>query len=833
MEKRTLLIDGNSLANRAFYALPFLTTPKGKPSGAVFGFMNILVKIISEERPDGILVAFDHARKTFRNEIFKDYKATRKETPSELISQFPEIKKLLEQMNITIVEQEGIEADDILGTAVKNISGKKIILSGDRDLLQLISDDTEVWLTMKGVSVVNKIDTQNLKTQFNLSPSQVVDLKALMGDSSDNIPGVSGVGEKTAQKLIDEFGSLDGVYQNIDKISGKLKEKLVEGKGSAYLSYELATIKTDCSLNVDFNNLSYDFPFSSSVQKSFKDFAFGSLLKRNDLFGDSIIVEDKTRILLDSTEKIDEFIASIKDKLAFNFEKMEFAVSPGKIYYLSPTFDMFMANISLGDLILKMQPIFENEKILKFTISTKKDLHKLGEMGVGFANYFDLKLASYLIHTGQSGEFVSDSCDEWFALKDVLLQDLKKMDLTDLYFNLELPLTEVLYRMERDGFKIDESQLEQLDQEFTSKLETLTKEIYNEAGEEFNINSPKQVAEILFDKLQLFAYSNKKRSTGIEVLEELKYAHPIVELIINYRKYQKLKSTYIDVYKHICQEKGSIIHTSFHQSLTNTGRLSSSDPNLQNIPTNDEEGRSLRKIFVSKFDGGCLVSADYNQIELRLLADMSNETKLIEIYKQGEDIHTATACQIFGVKPQDVTQKMRREAKAVNFGIIYGISDYGLSQNIKVSRKSAKEYIDSYFEKYPKVKEFSENNIKFAKENGFIKTKYGRIRHIPELQSSNYNVRTFGERVAMNMPLQGTASDIIKMSMLKVENLLKKQNLKSELILQIHDELVLDVYPGEEEKVLKLLHEAMENWINLKVPLPISINFGKNLLECK
>lgn len=833
MEKRTLLIDGNSLANRAFYALPFLTSPKGKPSGAIFGFVNILVKIISEERPDGILVAFDHARQTFRNSLFEGYKATRKQTPPELIAQFPEIKKVLNLMNITVVEQEGVEADDILGTASKTVSGKKIILSGDRDLLQLIGADTEVWLTMKGVSVVNKIDERALKSQFNLKPSQVIDLKALMGDASDNIPGVSGVGEKTAQKLINEYGSLDGVYANINKISGKLKEKLENDKDMAYLSYKLATIKTDCQLDVNFENLSYDFPFSAQVQNFFKDYAFGSLLKRNDLFGDGFIVEDKTRVLLDSIEKIDAFIASIKDKLAYNLEKMEFSTNTGKIYYLSPTFDMFMANISLGDLILKLKPIFESSAVTKLTMSAKSDMHKLSELSVKLTNFFDLKLASYLLHTGEASYALSDSCDEWFHLKEIFVSDLQKAQLENLYYNLELPLAEVLFGMERDGFKIDEAGLDVLDKEFSEKLALLTQEIFAEAGEEFNINSPKQVAGILFDKLGLVAYANKKRSTGIDVLEELKYSHPIVEKIIQYRKYQKLKSTYIDVYKRICAEKGSIIHTSFHQALTNTGRISSSDPNLQNIPTNDDEGKVLRRIFISKFEGGSLVSADYNQIELRLLADMSGEEKLIEIYQRGEDIHTATACQIFNVPPEQVSPRMRREAKAVNFGIIYGISDYGLSQNIKVSRKSAKDYIDSYFARYPKVKEFSENNIAFAKENGYIKTKYGRIRRIPELKSSNFNLRTFGERVAMNMPLQGTASDIIKMSMLKVEKLLKQENLKSQLILQIHDELVLDVFPGEEEKVTLILHEAMENWIKLKVPLPISLNFGKNLLECK
>lgn len=830
---KILLIDGNSLANRAFYALPFLADPKGRPSGAVFGFTNILVKMITEEHPDGIIVAFDHARKTFRNNLYVEYKGTRKETPPELLQQFPLIKQLLQQMGIKVIEQDGIEADDIIGTCAKTLNGKKIILSGDRDLLQLISDDTEVWLTMKGVSIVNKIGKKELKATFRLNPEQVVDLKALMGDASDNIPGVAGVGEKTALKLIEEYGSLDNIYKKIHTVSGKLKEKLIAGKEMAYLSKTLATIKTDCALEDDIKDCGYQFPFSEKVRQSFKDFAFSSLLKRSDLFGNDIIVEQKNRKMIDCAEVLDVFVSSINSTLCYDLHKMEFSIKSGEIYYLSPTFDMFTMGITLEDVLTKLKPVFEDKNILKITADAKGDMHKLMALGIKLTGFFDVNLAAYLIHAGEAGKTVSQECDEYFALRQALNEKLTAYNLENLYYNLELPLCEVLFEMEEAGFKIDEKSLKLLDEEFSAKLENLTKQIIEEAGEEFNINSPKQVAHILFDKLGLVAFNNKKKSTGIDVLSELKYAHPIVDKIIQYRKYQKLKSTYIDVYLRICADKGDIIHTSFHQTLTNTGRISSSDPNLQNIPTNDDEGKALRKIFVSKFDGGHLISADYNQIELRLLADMSGEQKLIDIYNKGEDIHTMTACQIFGVEPSQVTTKMRREAKAVNFGIIYGISDYGLSQNIKVSRQSAKEYIESYFAKYPAVKYFGENNVAFAKEHGYIKTKYGRIRHIPELKSSNFNLRNFGERVAMNMPLQGTASDIIKMSMLKVSAALKENNLKSELILQIHDELVLDVYPGEEQQVEKLLHSAMESWVKLKVPLPISLNMGKNLLECK
>ncbi len=833
MKDKVFLIDGNSLANRAYYAMPYFTTSNGTPSGAVFGFVNIILKIITEEKPSGILVAFDHSRKTFRNELYSEYKGTRKETAPELIQQFPAIKKILEAMNIKIFEQEGIEADDIIGTACSNLDCDKVILSGDRDLLQLTSSNTQIWLTVKGVSVLNKIDLSELKKQFSITPSQVVDIKALMGDSSDNIPGVSGIGEKTALKLIGEFGYLDSVYANIDKIPGKLREKLVENKEMAYLSYQLATIKKDCTLNGDLTDLSYDFPFNENVKKIFEEYSFSSLTKKKELFKYNQDSLEKNKVIIDNLEKVDALVNNVKDFFAYDLAKMEFSVKPGEIFCVNKSFDMFSQALTLSDILFKLKQVFEDKNILKLTISAKEDMHKLSSLNINLDGYFDLTLADYLNSTGMPLQPITKNCDEWFELYKSLINKLDEQNLTELYYNLELPLSKVLFNMEKSGFKIDASRLNKIDELFTAKLVELTKSIYEQAGEEFNVNSPKQVSNILFDKLGLSSFQNKKRSTRVEILDDLKYSHPIVELIIDYRKYQKIKSTYIDVYKRICNESGNIIHTSFNQSLTNTGRISSSDPNLQNIPTRDDIAKSLREIFISKFEGGLLASADYNQIELRLLADMSQEEKLIEIYNQGLDIHTATACEIFGVAPNEVTQKMRREAKAVNFGVIYGISDYGLSQNIKISRKNAGEFIKSYFIKYPKVKSFADNNIAFAKKNGFIKTKFGRIRHIPELSSSNFNVRAFGERVAMNMPLQGTASDIIKFSMLKVERLLDEYKMKSQLILQIHDELVIDVYPGEKDKVEQILHEAMENWVHLSVPLSITLNFGKNLAECK
>ena len=825
---KILIIDGNSIANRAFYALPFLSNRDGKPSGAVFGFANILIKIITELRPNKIAVAFDHARQTFRNQIYHEYKAQRKQTPEELLTQFPAIKQMLKAMKIAVFEVDGIEADDIIGTLVKKLEGQKILLSGDRDLLQLIDKDTNVWLTKKGVSQVEKVDAVNLKELFSLTPNGVIELKGLMGDSSDNIPGVMGVGEKTALSLLEQFGSIDGVYQNLDSIKGKLREKLENDKEKAYMSKTLATIKCDCDFDIDQKQLEFSLPFPNECYKFFKDYDFTSLLK-GELFGGTAEEEKKIEKKVLSREVLSKLSQLSEGHLIYNLQKIEF-IYDGTLYFLEPNFQMFDSGLSFDDILSALKPVFENKNVLKVTTSAKDDMHILDKHNIKLENYIDVMIANYVVNVGGNMPKSIETQESLTLLNNYL----SKMDegLKYIFYNIELPLCKILFEMEKEGFKINESKLEELDKYFTDKLEKLREEIYNEAGEEFNIKSPQQTATILFDKLGIKAYNNKKRSTSKVVLEELSFI-PIIEHILEYRKLAKLKNTYIDVYKEICKNSGSVIHTTFNQTLTNTGRLSSSEPNLQNIPTRDTEGKELRKIFVSKFENGRVLSADYNQIELRLLADMSGEEKLIEAYNNGLDIHTITASQIFHVPLENVTSMQRRDAKAVNFGIIYGISDYGLSQNIKSTRASAKEYIDSYFERYPKVKQFMENNVSFAKQHGYALTKFGRRRLIADINSSKYLVRNFAERVAMNMPLQGTASDIIKLAMIKVSHSLQEQNLKSKLILQIHDELIVDCYPGEEQQVENILKTEMENITILQVPLIVTVGEGENLYECK
>ena len=829
MEK-FLIVDGNSLANRAYYAMPYLSNIKAEPSGAVFGFANILIKLIVEQKPDYIAVAFDHARKTFRNEIYEAYKGTRKETPPDLIKQFPVIKSMLKLMNIKVLEYEGIEADDIIGTLSTSSDKENILLSGDRDLLQLVNQNTVVWLTKKGVTEIDVMDEKAIKNKYGFSPKGIIDLKALMGDSSDNIPGVNGVGEKTALSLLDKYSTLDGVYQHIDEITGKLKDKLINDKDNAYLSKTLATIKTDCDIQINFDEYTYSYPFDESVREFFEYMNFNSFLKREDIFGTPKKKEALVKeILIDDLKVVDALIGEIKDEFSYDLEELKFA-SKNNAYFLKKDLDLFSVNIDEKDVLKKLKNIFEDEKIVKITKNAKKDIKILKKHGIFLKNFFDLEIARYVCFSS----FVKDGKEnvfEFFKLKEDFEKEIEAKKVDYIFYKIELPLVDVLADMEEEGFKVDKSALDEIDEKISQEIGEIEARIFAEAGEKFNINSPKQVAEILFDKLKIVPYNNKKRSTSFAILDELRFEHEIVNDIIRYRKLYKLKSTYINVYKELIKTRGDVIHTIFNQTLTNTGRLSSSEPNMQNIPTRDEEGRNLRKIFVSKFNDGFIVSADYSQIELRLLANMADEKSMIEAYQHGVDIHTKTASEIFNVPIDKVTSAMRRDAKAVNFGIIYGISDFGLSQNIKTTRNKAKEYIDSYFERYPNIQNFMNKNIEFAKEHGYAKTDFGRIRMIPELKSSNFNVRKFGERVAMNMPLQGTASDIIKLAMIATFRELK--NFESHIILQVHDELVIDVKKEELSKVVDIVKRCMENVKAYAVPLVVNVGVGKTLYDCK
>lgn len=852
MEK-LVIIDGNSLINRAFYALPLLSNKNGEFSNAVFGFTTMLIKTIQEHTPTHIVVAFDYGKHTFRHDIYKEYKGTRHATPEELKSQFPILKRLLNAMHIKMFEIEGIEADDIIGTLSKKFSIPTIIVTGDRDALQLIDNTTEVWLTKKGISEVSLMTEDSLYEELLLKPYQIVELKALMGDSSDNIPGVKGVGEKTALQLLHQYGNVKNIFDNIDSIKGKLQEKLLEGKEMAELSHTLATINCNVDLQANLDDFKYEFPFGQEVYKIFREYNFNSLLKRPELFKQNYVDEDdlssidKKIVTIDKEQSLNDLANKIIFNKQFAFEinnGFNISLDNETEYIINYEGDLLSQSLDIDNIFNILKPVFEDENIKKIVYDKKELMHILDKYNICLKGVcFDCLLAYYLINAGDKnlnkqslqqslGLDLKYVASNLFDLKPFLEKKLQEFSLQKLYYEIEFPLIDVLFDMEKTGFKIDPNVLDELSIKYNQELEELTRQIYIIAGEEFNINSPKQVSKVLFEDLGLKAYNNKKQSTGIDILEELFDKHEIVPLLIRYRKIKKLSTTYVEAYKQLLN-KDNIIHTVFNQTLTATGRLSSSEPNLQNIPTRDEEGKVLRKMFIPSRKDGVLVSADYSQIELRLLAHFSNDPNLINAYIYGEDIHTQTASEVFGVSPSNVTPKMRRDAKAVNFGIIYGISEYGLAQNIGCSRKQAKYYMDIYFSRYPMVKAYMDSNIEIAKKQGYVTTLMGRRRKINELNSPNYAVRQFGERASMNMPLQGTASDIIKIAMNKVYNALKQQNLKSKLILQIHDELIVDCTHDEITQVVNILRENMEGAVKLSVPLKVDINMGKNWFDCK
>lgn len=837
--QKLVIIDGNSLVNRAFYALPLLTNQDGEYSNAVYGFVNILVKCVTEIQPQYICVAFDHSRHTFRTDMYAQYKGTRKEMPPELRSQMPLLKTLLNFMNISIYEVPNIEADDIIGTVAKHSGVENIILSGDRDVLQLIDENTQVWLTKKGITDVEKIDLSNIKETFGITAKQIIDLKALMGDSSDNIPGVAGVGSVTATNLLKDYGSLDNIYAHIDDFNGKLKEKLVNGKESAYLSYKLATINTNCGIDVNIKRYEYDFPFNADVKKFFEKYQFRSLLRRQELFSDnanqiqsSVRKIKENRVEIKDENQLKSILSQKIDYLAFDFlDNFEFSLNDENVYFLSAQRDLF-SGLDENVLLNYLNPILQNENIVKITYDLKSHMHKNQAFVNMKGEIFDVSIALYLVHAGEKiGKDIITQ--EFGLLRQDLLAQMKSLGLMFVYNNIEIPLTYVLFEMEKDGFYINSKHLSELSKRYKDELLNIQDKIYFYANKQFNLNSPKQVASILFDELKLSDYNNKKHSTSSDYLSLLVDEHPIVPLFIRYRKIQKLVSGYLDPYTKLVEEKGECIHTIFNQTLTATGRLSSSEPNLQNLPIKEEDGRNLRKLFVSRFEDGCIVSADYNQIELRLLAAFSGDEHLIEAYKNNEDIHRATAAKIFSKPLDEVTPSERSSAKAVNFGIIYGISAFGLSNQLGISAKEAKIFMDRYHATYPKVTTYMQKNVESARESGMSRTMFGRIRKINELHSLNKNMQQFGERVAMNMPLQGSASDIIKLAMIKVDRELKEKKLKSQMILQIHDELIVDCAKGEREVVESILKSCMENVVKLDVPLIVSIGSGKTWYDAK
>ena len=843
-----VLLDSNSLINRAFYALPPLTNRQGQQTGAIFGFVNMFLKLVDKYKPDYVVAAFDRKAPTFRKKMYEGYKATRKPMPEELACQLEPLKRLLRAMKVQIAEIDGFEADDILGTLSKRSKCKTYIVTGDRDSLQLIDEKTTVLMTKKGISEIVEYDETRLK-EDGFTPSQIIDLKSLMGDSSDNIPGVAGIGEGTATKLLAEYGTLDNVYAHIDETKGALNRKLTEGKESAYLSYKLATIDRDCPIETVPEDMPFTQTYDSEVRDILLEFEFGKIADRLN-FGQKETKAEMPAVktqTADSEAALLDALAKIKESglLAFDISQRIFIGGYGVSYEVTISDNLLGEGVDYNAFIRALEPLICDEDVRKLCFDKKTYMHLLEPYGVVMKGVCDdVMLKAYLCDSNRNYKSLSalataycvntdDGAAALVALDDILDSEMREKEQEKLYKELELPLVDVLYFMEKEGFKVDRKYLDELNGELTAETEKLAAEITDLAGEPFNINSTQQLAKILFEKLGLKHGKKTKTgySTNVEVLESLRNEHPIIPAILQYRELVKLKSTYLDGMLPLIDKNGRI-HTVFKQAVTATGRLSSTEPNLQNIPIRKESGKRIRKMFVPA-DGNVLVCGDYSQIELRLMAHMSGDKAMIDAFNGGEDFHRSTAARLFGVPFEGVTQDMRRSAKAVNFGIIYGISDFGLSEDLGISVYEARRYMQNYFATYPGVKRFMDDCVAFAKENGYVKTLYGRKRYIPELQASVYATRAFGERVAMNMPLQGTASDIIKAAMIEVDKKLAEGGYKAKLIMQVHDELIVDCPLSEKDNVEKLLKTCMQNVAELSVPLIADVGSGENWLEAK
>ena len=874
---KLLLIDGNSIMNRAFYGIPDMTTNDGRHTNAIYGFLNIILKIIEEEQATHICVAFDLKKKTFRHEMYEAYKGTRKGMPEELHEQMPRIKEILHAMHIRIVEQEGFEADDLIGTLSKKGEREGFavtILSGDRDLLQLATDTVLVRIpkTKHGKTEVEDYYAKNVQETYGVTPLIFIDMKGLMGDTSDNIPGVPGIGEKTAAKLLAEYGDLDGVYAAVDSMkASKMKQNLIENKDLAYLSKTLATIKLDCPIPFEFSEAAYHDPFNAEAYTLFEDLELKSFYKRfsvekkEELTFETVLIDeiDGYNALLGKLQKAKEVSFAW---ITQDHEALGVAVCMDLEHVYLIRFMMFITEAMVADNLLALSRDYQVQlacmhvkRLLPFL-----DFHEEDAV-------FDAGLAAYLLQPNQSEyeydtlakvyldltlpsekevlgkeklgyfSFEDAKLQKWMAYQAlvpykvtaVLREKLKQTGMETLYDEMELPCLYALYEMEKNGIRVDGEALHQYGEKLRTRIEELTSEIHAMAGEEFNINSTKKLGEILFEKLGL--KNGKKTKTGYstsaEVLEKLTNAHPIIPKILEYRQLTKLNSTYAEGLAGYIRADGRI-HGKFHQTVTVTGRISSADPNLQNIPTRMPLGREIRKVFIPE-EGSVFVDADYSQIELRVLAHMSGDAALIAAYQADEDIHAITASQVFDVPLDQVDSTLRRKAKAVNFGIVYGISSFGLGQDLDISRKEAEGYIEKYFATYGKVKEFLDRTVEDAKKNGYTVTMFGRRRPIPELASSNFMTRSFGERAAMNAPVQGTAADIIKIAMVHVNRRLKEEHLQSRLVLQIHDELIIETKKEELETVQKLLVDEMTHAAELSVPLLVDANVGNSWYDAK
>ena len=852
--KKLIAIDGNNILYRAYFALPSMMTKSGVPTGAIFGFLSTLFKL-TQEQPDYLLVAFDMHGPTFRHEQYDDYKAGRAETPDDLRTQIPLMKKLLAEMGIAVCECPRFEADDILGTFARlaNESGvDALLVTGDRDALQLIGPNTHVLMPKKANETV-EYDEALLMEQYGLVPARMPDLKGLMGDSSDNLPGIPGVGEKTARKLLEKYGTLENALAHAADEKGALQKKLTEGAESARMSYRLGLIDTHAPVPFGLEACAFEPARLAGGAPMMQELELRSLLSRLPKGGASMQQHEKNtdiiHVCVDDAEKLAALVETLgkAKRLALHVEDALSLSADGITQYdvvLGAT--LLDAGLDEGQVYAALKPLLEHEGTEKLVFDAKRLRHILARFGIALAGVtFDAMLADYLLHAihpagslktlaGERLGFAEGGAAALVRLADSMVPELAEKELDWLYREVELPLERVLFDMEQIGFALDTDVLQEMSTTFKVRIDAIAEEIYRLAGERFNILSTKQLGAVLFDKLQLPPWKKTKSgySTDAETLETLADKHEIVPLIIEYRTLSKLCSTFLDGLLAVVRPESGRVHTSFNQNVTATGRISSTEPNLQNIPVRTELGREIRKAFVAS-EGHLLVDADYSQIELRLLAHMSGDEGMIRAFREGDDIHRRTASEVFGVPFEEVTSAQRSAAKAVNFGIVYGISDYGLARNLGITRKEAAHYIELYLARYPGIQRYMLESVAAGKRDGYVRTLMGRRRELPELQSSNYNTRSFGERVAMNMPIQGTAADVIKLAMVRVHEALQREGLQAKLILQIHDELIIDAPFEEVARVEKLLAECMENVIALAVPLSAEVKTGRSWFETK
>lgn len=865
--KKLLILDSNSILNRAFYGVRYLSAKDGTPTNAIYGFLNILLKLIKEQEPDYICAAFDVKAPTFRHKQYEGYKAQRKPMPEGLAAQMPLAKDVLRAMGVTILEKEGYEADDIIGTVARLCEESEIscfIATGDKDDLQLASDKTKVILTVtkSGYNETIIYDDKAVKEKYHVTPTEFIDVKALMGDPSDNIPGVKGVGEKTAMSLIEKHHSIEYIYENIDGIGlkGAMLQKMKDGREMAFMSKELATINRNTPIEFNAEECVFDgFENNCELYEILKRLELNSIIKKLDLSGGDNVKENE--------DIFKDFSYQVGDKNMISGDKVTVVLD----------FDgdnISSAAVGAGNnaVVLNEQDdikeLLEDDSVAKVMFDVKEAIVKLNGR-IDIKNISDdTAIAAYLVDPAKNEYTIEKLASEYFGtviekpeVKQLSLLDDVETDRSEylakcavalgvlnecigdkikengqekLYQEVELPLVTVLAHLEINGFLVDDNQLKEFADKLGEKIDALTNEIYMLAGEEFNINSPKQLGVILFEKLELKPVKKTKTgyATNADVLEKLRDKHPIVNFIMEYRQLAKLKSTYCDGLTAVVNPNTHRIHSVFTQTVTVTGRLSSTEPNLQNIPTRTELGREIRKMFVAK-DGYVLVDADYSQIELRVLAHIANDETMINAFRNNEDIHAVTASQVLGIPLEDVTKEQRSSAKAVNFGIVYGIGEFSLAQDLHISVKEAKAYIESYLEKYNGVRNYMESIKEQAKKDGYVKTMLNRIRYIPELKSPNYNIRQFGERVALNTPIQGTAADIIKLAMVRVDNRLINEGLKSKLILQVHDELIVEAHKDEVDKVKQILSEEMQGAMELNVPLKVDMSTGHSWYDAK